>query len=76
MIRRPPRSTQGVSSAALDVYKRQALARTPHAASNAKTLAPTIATARHTRTHYTSRRRARIASASVASLSCAPSFMF
>ena len=23
MIRRPPRSTQGVSSAALDVYKRQ-----------------------------------------------------
>ena len=26
MIRRPPRSTQGVSSAASDVYKRQALA--------------------------------------------------
>ena len=25
MIRRPPRSTQGVSSAASDVYKRQAL---------------------------------------------------
>eukprot|EP00831_Metopus_contortus_P077087 TRINITY_DN71628_c0_g1_i1.p3 TRINITY_DN71628_c0_g1~~TRINITY_DN71628_c0_g1_i1.p3 ORF type:complete len:126 (+),score=21.73 TRINITY_DN71628_c0_g1_i1:123-500(+) len=27
MIRRPPRSTQGVSSAASDVYKRQALAK-------------------------------------------------
>ena len=27
MIRRPPRSTQGVSSAASDVYKRQALER-------------------------------------------------
>ncbi|WP_460413886.1 hypothetical protein [Staphylococcus aureus] len=27
MIRRPPRSTQGVSSAASDVYKRQFLAK-------------------------------------------------
>eukprot|EP00831_Metopus_contortus_P061375 TRINITY_DN5322_c0_g1_i3.p3 TRINITY_DN5322_c0_g1~~TRINITY_DN5322_c0_g1_i3.p3 ORF type:complete len:101 (-),score=26.52 TRINITY_DN5322_c0_g1_i3:139-441(-) len=29
MIRRPPRSTQGVSSAASDVYKRQALSGAP-----------------------------------------------
>eukprot|EP00959_Pyramimonas_sp_CCMP1952_P027625 580128-Pyramimonas_sp.AAC.1 len=29
MIRRPPRSTQGLSSAASDVYKRQLLARDP-----------------------------------------------
>ena len=28
MIRRPPRSTQGVSSAASDVYKRQPKAKT------------------------------------------------
>ena len=36
MIRRPPRSTQGVSSAASDVYKRQELLRQDKYGNDAK----------------------------------------
>eukprot|EP00829_Urostomides_striatus_P003332 TRINITY_DN13743_c0_g1_i1.p1 TRINITY_DN13743_c0_g1~~TRINITY_DN13743_c0_g1_i1.p1 ORF type:complete len:150 (+),score=100.97 TRINITY_DN13743_c0_g1_i1:15-464(+) len=40
MIRRPPRSTQGVSSAASDVYKRQSIQQMPKGVKDTKKPAP------------------------------------